>query len=234
MKRLALLRGAPTPRSSGRGDLVRPNSGAQRLPAGEGARAGSLREPRDRPPQPAPLLEAPGGGEVSGRDREPRPGDRGVRRGGPRGVADPAAGSGRSPSPESGDPSQEDQEVAGAVLPCLEEEGPEGALGGLRLLRGGLPRGGGEAARGRPDRGIPARELSAPAAVRGSLRGEGGLGRPVGRQVKDEGMLASSRGRGVRALSNKVVVGHGKRRKLGGKRTAGRLRGGREEENWHF
>src|SRR5215210_82010 len=55
----------------------------------------------------------------------------------------------QSPFRRDGSPSEEDQEVAGAVLPRPAEDGSEGAVGGgLGPVRGGVPRGGGEAAGG--------------------------------------------------------------------------------------
>jgi len=77
----------------------------------------------------------------------------------------------------------------------------------LWLLRGGLPRGGGEAARGRQERGVPTRELPAPAAVRGGLRGRAAWRTrrpPTAEEVE-----------GVQAISARAREGRGARRSCG-------------------
>jgi hypothetical protein len=86
------------------------------------------------------------------------------------GVADPAAGAGWRAGAEPGDPAEEDEEVAGAALPCSAEGGPEGAVGGLWSFLRGFPRGGRKMAGRRPRSGVPGRELPAGAAVRDGLR----------------------------------------------------------------
>ena len=54
-------------------------------------------------------------------------------------VRDSTSGQGGCLCAEPGDPSQEDQEIAGAVLPCPAEESPQGAVGGLQQVHRGLP-----------------------------------------------------------------------------------------------
>ena len=86
------------------------------------------------------------------------------------GIAGRAAGGGWCPDAESGDSSQEDQEVTSAVLPCSAEEGPEGSVGSVRTVLRGVQGSRRETAGWRPGRGVPAGELPTPAAVRGGLR----------------------------------------------------------------
>lgn len=90
------------------------------------------------------------------------------RRGAP-GVFDRAIGSGWYPGSKSGAPSQEVEEIASSVRSCSDQGCPQGGLEGLRLVRGGIPRGGGQAQGRRQKRGVHHRELSAPIAVRGGL-----------------------------------------------------------------
>ena len=135
------------------------------LEKGESASTGG------RPAEPAPLLAAPGARRsIAARIREiVREIDESAAAARAESLIPPLGPDGvRAQNPETRP--QEDQEVAGAVLPCPAEEGPEGAVGGLWACSwrpsGRRPRGGGRATGG----GVPGGELPARAAVRDGLR----------------------------------------------------------------
>src|SRR6185436_19454661 len=135
-------------------------------------------EPGGRPVEPAALLAASGRRGLSRLGRGTRAGDQRVGRGDAGGVADRAAGGGWCTGAESGDAAPEDQEIASAVLPCFEEEGPEGSVGGVWAVLRGLPGGGGEAAGRRSGCGISSGKLPASAAVRDGVRRRAAAGCP--------------------------------------------------------
>jgi hypothetical protein len=140
---------------------------------------------------------------------------------------------------ESGDPASEDQEVAGAVLPCLAEEGAEGSMGGVWVVRGGVPGGGGAVAGRGSERGVPAWVLPSPTAVRGRLRRAAPrravferAGRTSGERVRARGRVRCAR------LAGKMLwrrAGEAKEGRPGiGERLVRAVEGGEREENLRF
>ena len=127
------------------------------------------RDPSDRGPDPAALLEAPDAGSLS--HPRGRSGwlDRIQRRSRASEERCRASRRGEDPGAGPGDLARGPESVTGSFRPCRDAEDPERALGRLRLVCGRLSRSGGQAPKWRSKRRLSAWELPAPSTVRSGL-----------------------------------------------------------------